>query len=219
MMAGNERGLAGCGCLVVIVVVVIIAAGLFMHPFTLRLLGNRFYYSDKVSPGDIIFVPRFSEDRNGELYVDAFREYWAGNGKTLWIEDEKLLGTSLREFVTRMAKERGIKEEAVKKIEPEGEGLDRELSVKAKVAALKVKRVVVIVPEYASRRFHILYDSSRASQHMTFMIKGVHVSYFKKDKWWKDEQSRHLLVGEIYDIASLYMNRFRHGDKEDGRKE
>jgi hypothetical protein len=219
MMAGNERGLAGCGCLVVIVVVVIIAAGLTMHPFTLRLLGSRFYYTDKVSPGDIILVPRFSEDKNGELYVDAFREYWAGNGKTLWIEDEKILGTSLREFVARMAKERGIKEEAVKKIEAEGEGLAREQSVMTKIAALKVKGVVVIVPEYASRRFRLLYDSSKVSQHTTFMIKGVHVSYFKKDKWWKDEQSRHLLVGEIYDIASLYVNRFKHGDKDEVKKE
>ena len=215
-MAGNQRGMAGCGCLVFLVVIFVIGAGVLMHPYSLRFLGSRLYYSDRIVPGDLIFVPRFSEDKNGELYVDAFREYWAGNGKSIWVEDEKILGVSVREFVTRMAKERGIKEEAIKKIEAEGE--DGERALKKRVAAFNGK-VIVIVPDYASRRYHLLCDSLKGSQRTVFLIKAVNVSYFKKDKWWRDEQSRYLMAGEIYDIVRLYMDRFKHGDKEDRRKE
>jgi hypothetical protein len=216
-MAGNHRGIAGCGCLVFLVIICIVGAGVLMHPFTLRLLGGQLSYSDTIVPGDIIFVPRFEEDKNGELYLDAFRDYWAGIGKSILIVDDKVLGVSVRDIVARMAKERGIREDAIRKVEAEGDGAGLAFAVKKGLAALGAKKVVLLVPEYASRRFHLLYGSG--SQNSMFLIKAVNVSYFKKDKWWRDGQSRHLMVAEVYAIVSLYVDRFKRGEKEDHGKE
>ena len=78
----KNEGKAGCGCLIFILVISMVAVGILMHPFTLRLLGGQLRYEDKTVPSDAIFVPNFPEDRNGELYQEAFREYQAGNGRT-----------------------------------------------------------------------------------------------------------------------------------------
>ncbi len=61
------------------------------------------------------------EDKNGEVYTEAFREYWAGNGKAIWIENDRVFGFTMKEIVEKMAKARGIKENAVKALDVEGE--------------------------------------------------------------------------------------------------
>jgi len=117
----NNKGRVGCGCLIFILVVCMVGAGIFMHPFTLKFIANQFRYEDKIFQSDVIFVPRFSEDKNGESYIEAFREFRAGNGKAIWVEDDKLLGMNISEMVLKMAKERGIKDGVIKKIEIDGE--------------------------------------------------------------------------------------------------
>ncbi len=66
-------------------------------PFTLKLIAKQMRHEDKIVPADIIFVPRFAEDKNGELYTDAFREYWAGNGKSIYVEEDKIFGISIED--------------------------------------------------------------------------------------------------------------------------
>ena len=112
----NNKGKVGCGCLVFILVICMVLAGISMHPISLKFIGNQFRYEDKIFQSDIVLVPRFSEDKNGELYIEAFREFWAGNGRGIWLEDDKILGISVSEIVMKQAKERGIKEGIIKKI-------------------------------------------------------------------------------------------------------
>ncbi|MBA4416705.1 MAG: hypothetical protein C0392_02165 [Syntrophus sp. (in: bacteria)] len=211
----NSSGKTGCGCLIFILVCCLVAAGLLAHPISLKFLGNQFRYEDKVFPSEAIFIPRFHEDRNGELYIDAFREYWAGNGKTIYAEDDKMFGASILEPIQKMAKARNIKEEAVKKIETGGDGITATLNVKKQFAAMGYRKVIILVPEYASRRFHLLYEGSGDGGKTIYLIKPVNVSYFKKDRWWKDGPSRLLLLKELYSMGSNAADRFKHGEKKE----
>jgi len=210
----NNRGRAGCGCLIFILVACMVGAGIFMHPFTLKSIANQFRYEDKIFQSDTIFVPRFSEDKNGEIYTEAFREFWAGNGKAIWVEDDKLLGMNISEMVLKMAKERGIKDGVIKKIEVGSKGKIKTGNTKEYIEKAGVKKVIVIVPEYASRRFHLVFGSTKDDEKVLFLIKPVSVSYFNKDKWWKDALSRNILFNEFFLMCSYYFDKFKYGFKE-----
>ncbi|MCX5808965.1 MAG: hypothetical protein NTX36_06285 [Proteobacteria bacterium] len=210
----NNKGRVGCGCLIFILVVCMVGAGIFMHPFTLKFIANQFRYEDKIFQSDVIFVPRFSEDKNGELYIATFSEFWAGNGKAIWVEDDKLLGMNISEMVLKMAKERGIKDGVIKKIEVDGEGKTKAGKIKEYIEKTGVKKVILVVPEYASRRFHLVFGSPKDDEKVLFLIKPVSVSYFKKDKWWKESVSRDILLKELSLIGSYYFDKFKCGVKE-----
>lgn len=207
----KQDGRIGCGCLIFILVCVLVGVGLTAHPISLRLLGNQFRYEDKISPAEAIFVPRFEEDRNGEVYVDAFREYWGSNGKVIYIEEDKILGASILDPVQKMAHARGIKEGLVKKIEADGDETEKALKIRKQFAAAGIRKVIVLVPEYASRRFHMLYGKSGHEGRTVFLIKPVTVSYFKRDAWWKNGSSRMLVLNELVDMGSLTAEKFRGG--------
>jgi len=210
----NNKG-AGCGCLIVILVIIMVLVGALIHPITLRFIGNQFRYEDKIFTSDVIFVPRFPEDKNGELYVEAFREFSAGNGKLIFVENDTILGTTIAELVSRMAKTRNIKEETVKKIVTTGEGLVNAQKIKEQLERQGIRKVIILVPEYASRRFHLMFGSSRAADGgALYLIKPVNVTFFKKDKWWKESNSRGALTNEAYEIGLYYLQRFKYGEKE-----
>jgi hypothetical protein len=210
----TDKGLAGCGCLVVILIVIMVLTGALMHPITLKFIGNQFRYEDKIFTSDAIFVPRFPEDKNGELYIEAFREYSAGNGKVVFAEDDTILGTSIVELVGRMAKARNLKDESIRRVEGSGEGLLRAQKIRQQLEKHGLRKVIILVPEYASRRFHLMYNSSRVDGRTLYLIKPVPVSFYKKDKWWKDSDSRGVLASEALSIASYYFQRFKYGEKE-----
>ena len=202
-LMGN-RGKSGCGCLIFCLVLCMICAGLLIHPYSLRLIAKQLRYEDKIIPADVVFVPRFVEDRNGETYVDAFREYWAGNAKAIYAEEDKVFGVSMQELLARAAKAKGIKEAVVKSISAEGEDSGKYYKIRGKLRAMGYKKVIVLVPEYASRRFHLIF--SKGDDKTLFMIKPVEVSSFKRDKWWKDSSSRLIFLKEVYELGFTYYD-------------
>ena len=218
-MVKAQKGRAGCGCLLFVLIVCMVLAGVLIHPFSLRVLAGRFQYADRAVPCDAIFVPRFMEDRNGEVYTEAFREYWAGNGKALWVEDDHVFGFTMKDIVGRMAKERGIREGTVHALEVEGDGAAKAALVRRAFAKQGFKRVLLVVPDYASRRYHLLYGPTGSGDAVLFLVKPVDVSYFKVDKWWRTDLSRAMMGRELYRICLLYVDRFKYGRKgEDGKE-
>ena len=210
----TNKGIAGCGCLIVVLIVIMVLTGVLIHPISLRFVGNQFRYEDKIFTSDVIFVPRFPEDRNGELYMEAFRDYSAGNGKLIFVEDDAILGTSILELLNKMAKTRNVKEETLKKLGASGEGLIKAQKIREQLERQGIRKVIILVPEYASRRFHLMYDSSKTDGRTIYLIKPVNVTFFKRDKWWKDSDSRSALANETAAIGSYYLQRFKYGDKE-----
>jgi hypothetical protein len=215
----TENGKAGCGCLIFALIVVMVLVGVLMHPLTLRFLANQFCYGDKVFPSEALFVPRFSEDKDGELYTEALREYSAGNGKVIWVEEDTILGVSVGDLVRRMAQGRNVRENAVKTLTAMGEGSTKVEMIEEKFRKLRYRKVIILVPEYASRLFHLLYDSSHDEGRTLYLIKPVVVSYFKKDRWWKDAGSRSILLGEIYRMVSFYAQRLTSAQRDGAKKD
>ncbi len=197
----NDHGKTGCGCLVGIIIIVIVFAGLGFHPISLKSFAKFLRYEDTIVAADAIFVPRFSEDKNGELYSDAFREYFAGNGKTIHIQNEKILGKDVGNIMIEMARARGIKENVVKTIYP-GDTDDPASLIKRELTSAGLKKVIVIVPEYASRRYHMIY--SRDAAGTQYMIKPLKVSYFPGGRWWRDDLSRAIMAREVYYSLTQY---------------
>ncbi len=217
-MAKARKGMAGCGCLVFVLIACMVLAGVLVHPFSLRIMAGRFHHEDKVVPCDAIFVPRFVEDRNGEVYAEAFREYWAGNGKSIWVEDDRMFGFSMKDIVGRMAKERGIKGGAVHAVAVEGDDAAKAQAARAELLRQGIKKIVLIVPGYASKRYQLLYSSARAEDPLLVLVKPVSMSYFKADKWWGDDLSRTLMGREFYRTGLFYIKRFRQNEKGDSGK-
>jgi hypothetical protein len=207
---GNQ-GKMGCGCLIFLLILVMAAVGLFIHPLSLKFVANRFIYEDKIVPSDAIYVPLVAEDRKGELYLEAFREYGHGSGKVIWSEEEYLFGIPVSQFIAKMGKTKGLKDDALRWLQVDGEGLSRARKIREFFARSNVRQVIVIVPEYASRHFHLLYGEPVAGQNTVFLIRPVKVSYFKKDTWWKDAASRALLMREASSIGSYYFQSFKYG--------
>jgi len=205
----DNKGKTGCGCLIGGLVIIMILTGVLLHPVSLRFMAKQFRYEDKIVPADAVFVPRFPEDRTGELYVEAFREYFSGNGKVVYIEDDKVLGTDIYDLVSRMAKTRGIKEGAIKSVELGNNGGGKTAALKEKLKASGVRKVIVVIPEYASRRYHQMYDSTRDGGAILYMIKPVQVSYFRKDGWWRDDPSRSIMAREFYTSLTYYYSLLR----------
>ncbi len=87
-----------------------------------------------------------------------------------------------------MAQARGVKENVVKTVNPGETDENRPSVIKKKLKAAGLKKVIVIVPEYASRRYHMIY--SRDTAGTLYMIKPLKVSYFPSDRWWRDDLSR-----------------------------
>jgi hypothetical protein len=202
-------------------ILVMVATGLFMHPLTLKFVARQFRYEDKIFPSNAIFVPRFQEDRGGELYIEAFRDYWAGNGKIIWVEDENILGISVIEIIRKMAKTRDVREDILRRLEvsdSKGAGVEE---IKEQFSRLGYKKVIILVPEYASRRFHLLYGFPGDGEGTIFLVKPVSVSYFKKETWWRDPVSRHALANEVYATGSFFARRFTGGEtnKKDTQKQ
>ena len=78
----SSRGLYGdCGCS-------------HAPPFASTDIGSFPLLRISRSPATPSSCPGCIEDKSGEVYSDAFREYWAGSGKTIWIENDRLLGLS-----------------------------------------------------------------------------------------------------------------------------
>ncbi len=207
----NNRGKTGCGCLLVILVAAMVAVGLFIHPMTLKFVGSQFTYADKLFPSDALFIPRFPEDVKGEIYIEAFREYQSGTGKTILLENDTMLGLSIADLVGRMAKNRGIKEGTIRTIELSGDDLTRTEKMAAAFQAMKLSKVVIIVPEYASKRYHLLLETTKRPGSVIILVHAVPTSYFKKDQWWKDRTSRSILIREAMNTGTLYLERFKHG--------
>jgi hypothetical protein len=212
----SSTGRSGCGCLIMVLVVFLVIAALMMHPLSLRILGDRLVYKDAIVTSDAILVPYFPEDRNGELFMDAFREFWAGNGKLILVEEQRVFGLSLAELVQRLATERGIKEPVVRKVEVGADSAGNPQRLKEKVSALHLRKVIIVVPEYASRRFHAAFNDSEGPGKSLYLIRPVTVSYFAGDKWWKNATSRTIAAKEVYLMASHFLSRFTGGSKKTG---
>jgi hypothetical protein len=214
----GNKGKSGCGCLLFILVICLVLVGALMHPFTLKLIAKQMRYEDKIVPADIIFVHRFEEDKDGELYVEAFREYREKNGKVIYVEEDKTFGISIELSIAKMAEIRGIKMNVVKAIDAEGEGALKLNKIREKIQAMGYKKVIVLVPEYASKRFRLLYDSIKGDDGVLYMIKPVEVTYFANDKWWKDRISRFLLLKEIYERGANYFSSSKNEEKTENKK-
>ena len=207
-MGKAQKGRAGCGCLLFALVLCMIAAGALVHPFSLKIIAGRLRHEDKMVPCDAIYVPRFAEDKDGELYAEAFREYWAGDGKAIWVVNDRVFGFTVKDMVARMAKERGIKEtNAVRGIAVEGDDAAKAHLARHALARQGVKKLIVIVPDYASKRYQMLYSEAASDGPAMVLIKPVHVSYFKLDKWWRDDLSRSMMEKELFRTALLYGKR------------
>jgi hypothetical protein len=189
-------------------------AAALIHPFSLRLIASHFRYEDKILPCDALFVPRFPEDRDGEVYDEAFREYWAGNGRSIWIEDDHLFSFTLKDIVSKMAKERGIKDNIVNALRLEGDDVRKAATVTQTLYKQGFKKVVLVVPEYASRRFHTLYTSvaGQSGDFVLFLVKPVDVTYFEAKRWWRNDVSRGVMLRELVRFGIFQLSRFKHGD-------
>lgn len=202
----NNRGKIGCGCLVVILVVCIVLVGSFMHPVSLKTVVKKLRYEDKLARADIVFVHRFEEDKEGELYNEAFHQYKTGNARAIYVEEDLTFGVSIELAIAKLAAIRGIKESAVKAIDAPGEGLSKLRKFDEKFRQIGCKRVIVIVPEYASKRFRAFYDSIQKESSIVYLIDPVQVTYFSRDRWWKDSKSRLLVLRELYERIANYVN-------------
>jgi hypothetical protein len=210
----RNRGRVGCGCLVFLLGIILVAIGLLAHPVSLRFAARQLRYEDKIFPSDALFVPRFAEDRQGETYIAAFKELKSGNGKLILIEDDTFLGAGILEPVQKMAKNHGVGSDLVKSIRAGEEAPGSSRKPGDPFSDRQVRKVIVVVPEYASRVYHAALGARENDGGTIFLVRPVKVSYFNGESWWKDALSRNLVLREYSALGGVYIDRFTFGDKK-----
>lgn len=212
----KEEGKVGCGCLFFLFLLFLVVFGILFHPKTLRFIGGQLIYRDKILFSDVLYVPRFSEDSDGELYLAAFEELKKGNGRWIWVEDYELLQTSVVNILRRLAKERGVKEDLIKGIRLNGKESEKWKKLIELCKKERIRRVVVFVPEYSSRRYHIML-TGRSNGEVVFLINPVKLAFFNQERWWKESKSREAILKEYVEIISLYSEKFKYGRQKESR--
>ena len=154
--------------------------------------------------------------RTGRSTREAFREYWAGNGKAIWVENDRVLGLTMKEIVARMAKARGIKEGAIKAWTSRKATRRSRLPRRSRRSQNRGSRRWSSWCPITPRRDSTCSTSRgrKGEGPLLFLVKPVEVSYFKTDKWWKDDLSR-ALMGQNLRVGLLYGNRFGAWQEEE----
>ncbi|MCS7281323.1 MAG: hypothetical protein NZ583_06830 [Desulfobacterota bacterium] len=204
----RERGRIGCGCLFMLLIVVLVVLAVLFHPLSLKFVGKQLLYADKANSSDIAFVPCFREDKNGEVYKAAIEELKKGSVKAIWIEEYTLLDTSVTQLIKGMAKSKGIKGDLIKGVRLDGKEKEKSKSLIEMCKKAGIKKVMILVPEYASRRYKVLYGES-GTKGPLFFVNPVKVTFFNVEKWWRETLSRELVIREYAAIGSLYFDELK----------
>ncbi|MCX7857406.1 MAG: hypothetical protein N2513_05430 [Deltaproteobacteria bacterium] len=205
----KKSGKIGCGCLFFLLLFFLVFLGIFFHPISLKFLSKQLVYGDKIYFSDVAFVPRFVEDLDGELYIAAFEELRKGNVKALWIEDYYVLGISVTQILKKMAKDRGLKENLITGIKLDGKDYEKREALLDHFMKIGIKKVILFVPEYSSRRYKALYGNSRERAPI-FLINPVKMRIYNHERWWKENVSRELLFREYSALISIYLGKLKY---------
>lgn len=162
-----------------------------------------------LKPADVALVPTadwLRDDFGSERLIEAANLVQFGLGASLWLTCPTFYGVSEcaigKAFLTRAAFTASTLQ-AVQTITRLPETAEARLAAE-QLSSMGIKSVVVVVPDYKSRRLDRIYRRFCAQRGVVARTLAVSTPQFNADNWWQVRQSRKLFFTEMIRWTGIF---------------
>jgi hypothetical protein len=166
-------------------------------------------WNTSLKPADAVLVPTadwLRNDYGSEPLIEAAKLVESGLGASLWLTCPISYGVSEcdigKAFLTR-AGFRASALQAVQTTTPLPATAEASLAAE-RLYSMGIKSVVVVVPDYQSRRLGRVYRRICAQRGIVARTLAVSTPQFNADNWWQARQSRKLFLTEIFRWTGVF---------------
>jgi hypothetical protein len=161
-----------------------------------------------LKPADAVLVPTadwLRDDFGSERLIEAAKLVESGLGASLWLTCPTSYGVSecdiARAFLTRA----GFRASTLWAVQtaPLPETAEARLTAE-RLYSMGIKSVVVVVPDYKSRRLDRIYRRICAQRGIVARTLAVSTPLFNADNWWQARQSRELFFTEMIRWTGIF---------------
>jgi hypothetical protein len=138
------------------------------------------------------------DDFVSERLIEAAKLVQSGLGASLWVTCPTLYGVSECEIGKAFLTQAGFRAPTLQAIQTTFQPETAEARLAAEqLSSRGIKSVVVVVPDYESRRLDGIYRRICAQRGIVARTLAVSTPQFNADNWWQARQSRKVFFDEM----------------------
>jgi hypothetical protein len=145
------------------------------------------------------------DDYGSERLIEAAKLVQSGLGASLWVTCPTSYGVSECEIAKAFLTRAGFRASTLQAVQttPLPETAEARLAAE-QLYSMGIKSVVVVVPDYKSRRMDRIYRRICAERGIVARTLAVSTLQFNADNWWQARQSRKLFFTEMIRWTGIF---------------
>lgn len=145
------------------------------------------------------------DDPGSERLIGAATLVQSGLGASLWVTCPISYGVSECEIAKAFLTRAGFRASMLQAIQTTRQPETAEARLAAeRLYSMGIKSVVVVVPDYKSRRLDRIYQHISAQRGIVARTLAVSTPQFSADNWWQARQSRKLFFTEMIRWTGIF---------------
>jgi hypothetical protein len=164
--------------------------------------------SISLNPADAVLVPTadwLRDDFGSERLIEAAKLVESGLGASLWVTCPTSYGVTECEVGKAFLTQAGFPASTLHAVQTTLQPETSEARLAAEqLHVMGIKSVVVVVPDYKSRRLGRIYRRICVQQGIVARTLAVSTPQFNADNWWHARQSRKLFLTEIIRWTGIF---------------
>ncbi|MGD0778797.1 MAG: hypothetical protein ABSC05_38965 [Candidatus Solibacter sp.] len=145
------------------------------------------------------------DDFGSERLIEAAKLVESGLGASLWVTCPTSYGVSECEIGKAFLTQAGFSASTLQAVQTPLLPETAEASLAAeRLYSMGIKSVVVVVPDYKSRRLDRIYRRICAQRGIVARTLAVSTPQFHADNWWQARQSRKLFFKEMVRWTGIF---------------
>jgi hypothetical protein len=145
------------------------------------------------------------DDFGSERLIEAAKLVESGLGPSLWVTCPTSYGVSECEIGKAFLRRAGFRASTLRAVQTTLQPETAEARLAAEqLSSMGIKSVVVVVPDYKSRRLDRLYRRICAQRGIVARTLAVSTPQFNADNWWQARQSRKLFFHEMIRWTGIF---------------
>jgi hypothetical protein len=161
-----------------------------------------------LKPADAVLVPTadwLRDDFGSERLIEAAKLVESGLSASLWVTCPTSYGVSECEMGKAFLTRTGFSAPTLRPIQTTRQPETAEARLAAeRLYSMGIKSVVVVVPDYKSRRLDRIYRRICAQRGIAARTLAVSTPQFNADNWWQARQSRELVFTELIRWTGIF---------------
>jgi hypothetical protein len=145
------------------------------------------------------------DDDGSERLIEAAKLVESGLGASLWVTCPISYGVSECEIGKAFLTRAGFRASTLQAIQTTRQPETAEARLAAeRLYSMGIKSVVVVLPDYKSRRLDRIYRRICAQRGIVARTLAVSTHQFNADNWWQARQSRKLFLHEMIRWTGIF---------------